>query len=253
MAQDVRFLLHTPLGGIARAHSIAPAIRGVPAAIARCGEDITPSTSFIEGMSRACPLSSPVSLSLSHCLSLFEATAAEEHTFNGGHAGGLEGRRVSQAGGGGPPCGVPQPGRQQLAHGLRGLEHDGAPPSESCRVDRGKRWREAATHQRRLEAQVHAGSRALGETIRQVLCDPWLVGSLTFGGLPWLYEGKKDTSGLGLAAAEGTDILLLSQVRHAPLRLAAARLWLSRHLTTMKKSRIVILGLGTARQKMVLE
>lgn len=44
-----------------------------------------------------------------------------------------------------------------------------------------------------------------------VLCDPWLVGSLTFGGLPWLYEGKKDTSGLGLAAAEGTDILLLSQ------------------------------------------
>jgi len=44
-----------------------------------------------------------------------------------------------------------------------------------------------------------------------VLCDPWLVGSLTFGGLPWLYEGKKDTSGLGMAAADGTDILLLSQ------------------------------------------
>jgi hypothetical protein len=46
---------------------------------------------------------------------------------------------------------------------------------------------------------------------QQVLCDPWLVGSLTFGGLPWLYEGKKDTSGLGMAAADGTDILLLSQ------------------------------------------
>jgi len=44
-----------------------------------------------------------------------------------------------------------------------------------------------------------------------VLCDPWLVDSLTFFGLPLLYEGKKDTTRLGVAAAEGTDVILLSQ------------------------------------------
>ena len=67
-----------------------------------------------------------------------------------------------------------------------------------------------ATSGRKAAPLTHLG-QGLGAA--QVLCDPWLVGSLTFGGLPWLYEGKKDTSGLGMAAADGTDILLLSQAR----------------------------------------
>eukprot|EP00959_Pyramimonas_sp_CCMP1952_P297866 6231164-Pyramimonas_sp.AAC.1 len=53
----------------------------------------------------------------------------------------------------------------------------------------------------------------------QVLCDPWLVGDLTFFGQEWLYAGKKNLTGLGLEAAEGTDILLLSQaICRSPLR-----------------------------------
>mmetsp|Transcript_32902 Transcript_32902/g.63186 ORF Transcript_32902/g.63186 Transcript_32902/m.63186 type:complete len:361 (+) Transcript_32902:105-1187(+) len=44
-----------------------------------------------------------------------------------------------------------------------------------------------------------------------VLCDPWLVGSLTFLDAPLVYEGKKDTSKLGIQAADGADFVLLTQ------------------------------------------
>lgn len=46
----------------------------------------------------------------------------------------------------------------------------------------------------------------------KVLCDPWLVGSLTFLDAPLVYEGKKDTSKLGIQAADGADFVLLTQV-----------------------------------------
>lgn len=42
----------------------------------------------------------------------------------------------------------------------------------------------------------------------RILVDPWLVGSLTFGNLPWLLEGKKKTV---RSIPESIDLILLSQ------------------------------------------
>ena len=42
----------------------------------------------------------------------------------------------------------------------------------------------------------------------RILLDPWLVGSLTFGDLPWLFEGKKKTA---RSIPESIDMILLSQ------------------------------------------
>jgi L-ascorbate metabolism protein UlaG (beta-lactamase superfamily) len=43
---------------------------------------------------------------------------------------------------------------------------------------------------------------------QRILLDPWLVGSLTFGNLPWLFKGNKNTS---RPLPENIDIILLSQ------------------------------------------
>jgi L-ascorbate metabolism protein UlaG (beta-lactamase superfamily) len=43
---------------------------------------------------------------------------------------------------------------------------------------------------------------------KRILLDPWLVGSLIFGNLPWLFEGKKTTS---RSIPENIDLILLSQ------------------------------------------
>lgn len=42
----------------------------------------------------------------------------------------------------------------------------------------------------------------------RILLDPWLVGTLVFGNLPWLFEGKKKTSN---PPPEEIDLILLSQ------------------------------------------
>jgi L-ascorbate metabolism protein UlaG (beta-lactamase superfamily) len=42
----------------------------------------------------------------------------------------------------------------------------------------------------------------------KILLDPWLVGSLVFGNLPWLLEGKKGTQ---RPIPENIDLILLSQ------------------------------------------
>ncbi|MGI0482561.1 MBL fold metallo-hydrolase [Geminocystis sp. CENA526] len=42
----------------------------------------------------------------------------------------------------------------------------------------------------------------------RILLDPWLVGSLIFGDLPWLFEGKKRTV---RSMPESIDLILLSQ------------------------------------------
>ena len=46
-----------------------------------------------------------------------------------------------------------------------------------------------------------------------VLVDPWLVGALTFGPPPLdaLYSGRKPSGELGIGAAAGSDVILLSQ------------------------------------------
>lgn len=43
---------------------------------------------------------------------------------------------------------------------------------------------------------------------KRILLDPWLVGTLTFGNLPWLFEGKKNNP---QAIPENIDLILLSQ------------------------------------------
>jgi L-ascorbate metabolism protein UlaG (beta-lactamase superfamily) len=43
---------------------------------------------------------------------------------------------------------------------------------------------------------------------QRILLDPWLVGSLTFGNLPWLFKGDKNTV---RPIPENIDIILLSQ------------------------------------------
>ena len=43
---------------------------------------------------------------------------------------------------------------------------------------------------------------------KRVLLDPWLVDSLVFGNLPWLFRGKKNTS---RPIPENIDLILLSQ------------------------------------------
>ncbi|MFM7716189.1 MAG: MBL fold metallo-hydrolase, partial [Microcystis sp.] len=43
---------------------------------------------------------------------------------------------------------------------------------------------------------------------KRLLLDPWLVGSLTFGNLTWLFEGKKTANH---AIPEHIDLILLSQ------------------------------------------
>jgi L-ascorbate metabolism protein UlaG (beta-lactamase superfamily) len=43
---------------------------------------------------------------------------------------------------------------------------------------------------------------------KQILLDPWLVGSLVFGNLPWLFKGEKTTS---YSLPDKIDLILLSQ------------------------------------------
>jgi L-ascorbate metabolism protein UlaG (beta-lactamase superfamily) len=43
---------------------------------------------------------------------------------------------------------------------------------------------------------------------QRILLDPWLVGSLTFGNLPWLFKGDKNTD---RPLPENIDLILLSQ------------------------------------------
>jgi len=43
---------------------------------------------------------------------------------------------------------------------------------------------------------------------KRILLDPWLVGKLTFGNLPWLFEGKKNNL---QPIPENIDLILLSQ------------------------------------------
>lgn len=43
---------------------------------------------------------------------------------------------------------------------------------------------------------------------KRILLDPWLVGSLTFGNLEWLFKGDRPTP---LAIPENVDLILLSQ------------------------------------------
>lgn len=43
---------------------------------------------------------------------------------------------------------------------------------------------------------------------QRILLDPWLVGKLVFGNLPWLFEGSKQTS---RPIPENIDLILLSQ------------------------------------------
>ncbi|MEM7759088.1 MAG: MBL fold metallo-hydrolase [Cyanobacteria bacterium P01_A01_bin.40] len=43
---------------------------------------------------------------------------------------------------------------------------------------------------------------------QRILLDPWLVGKLTFGNLPWLFEGKKNNP---QPIPENIDLILLSQ------------------------------------------
>lgn len=43
---------------------------------------------------------------------------------------------------------------------------------------------------------------------KRILLDPWLVGELTFGNLPWLFRGKKNNS---RPIPENIDLILLSQ------------------------------------------
>jgi L-ascorbate metabolism protein UlaG (beta-lactamase superfamily) len=43
---------------------------------------------------------------------------------------------------------------------------------------------------------------------QRILLDPWLVGSLTFGNLPWLFKGDKNTI---RSIPENIDLILLSQ------------------------------------------
>ncbi len=43
---------------------------------------------------------------------------------------------------------------------------------------------------------------------QRILLDPWLVGSLTFGNLPWLFKGDKNTE---RPLPENIDLILLSQ------------------------------------------
>ena len=48
----------------------------------------------------------------------------------------------------------------------------------------------------------------------KVLCDPWLVGDLTFWDLPALYTGRKaslEGSNDWMRVAETADVILLSQ------------------------------------------
>ncbi len=43
---------------------------------------------------------------------------------------------------------------------------------------------------------------------QQILLDPWFVGALTFGNLPWLFKGEKNTQ---YAVPPKVDLILLSQ------------------------------------------
>jgi L-ascorbate metabolism protein UlaG (beta-lactamase superfamily) len=43
---------------------------------------------------------------------------------------------------------------------------------------------------------------------KRILLDPWLVGDLVFGNLPWLFKGRKNTE---RAIPENLDLILLSQ------------------------------------------
>ncbi|NJL83206.1 MAG: MBL fold metallo-hydrolase, partial [Chloroflexaceae bacterium] len=43
---------------------------------------------------------------------------------------------------------------------------------------------------------------------QRILLDPWLVGSLTFGNMAWLFKGEKRTS---RPLPEKIDLILLSQ------------------------------------------
>jgi L-ascorbate metabolism protein UlaG (beta-lactamase superfamily) len=40
---------------------------------------------------------------------------------------------------------------------------------------------------------------------RRILLDPWLVGDLVFGNLPWLFKGRKNTE---RAIPENLDLIL---------------------------------------------
>ena len=55
----------------------------------------------------------------------------------------------------------------------------------------------------------------MDQTNTRLLVDPWLVGSLTFGGLDFVYEGKKRVYGKDApvdldAVAKETDVILLT-------------------------------------------
>ncbi|ERN41989.1 putative Zn-dependent hydrolase of the beta-lactamase fold protein [Rubidibacter lacunae KORDI 51-2] len=52
-----------------------------------------------------------------------------------------------------------------------------------------------------------ANSWSIGIGGQRILVDPWLVGSLVFAGLPWLFEGKRPQALL----LEDSDLILLSQ------------------------------------------
>lgn len=43
---------------------------------------------------------------------------------------------------------------------------------------------------------------------QRILLDPWLIGTLVFGNLPWLFKGSRATSS---PIPENIDLILLSQ------------------------------------------
>ena len=75
-----------------------------------------------------------------------------------------------------------------------------------------------ARAQKSIEYLSHEGNSwalTLNQTNTNLLVDPWLIGSLTFGGLNAIYEGKKKVFGKNEAVdldaiARGTDMILLT-------------------------------------------
>jgi L-ascorbate metabolism protein UlaG (beta-lactamase superfamily) len=55
---------------------------------------------------------------------------------------------------------------------------------------------------------LDSNSWAIAMANKTILLDPWLVGSLTFGNLNWLFQGKKTTS---RPIPDAIDLILLSQ------------------------------------------